>query len=110
MNWKKLNSKEVFSEMLSNSFDSPQVLFKHSYRCSISSFALSRMQSQTKNIDYYLLDVIAQREISNEVAQEYNVIHQSPQILIIHHGKCIYNISHLSISDKKVEKQLTLLK
>ena len=110
MNWKKLDSKEVFSEMVNNSFDSPQVLFKHSPRCSISMFALSRMQTEAHNIDYYLLDVIAHRDISNEAAQQFNIIHESPQLLLIHKGACIFKASHLSISDTKVERQLALLK
>ncbi|MCK5281694.1 MAG: bacillithiol system redox-active protein YtxJ [Cyclobacteriaceae bacterium] len=109
MNWSRIDSEEALSEMINKSFDAPQVLFKHSSRCSISSLALNKMQIVSKNIDLYILDIIAHRDISNTVAQRFNVIHQSPQLLMIHHGKCIYNTSHLGISASVVERQFGLL-
>ena len=110
MNWSRIDSEETLSKMINKSLDAPQVLFKHSSRCSISSLALSKMQNGLKNIDLYILDIIAHRDISNTVAQRFNVIHQSPQLLIIHHGKCMYNTSHLGISASVVERQFGLLK
>ena len=110
MNWNRLESKEGLDDIVIKSTNSPIVIFKHSTRCSISSIALNRLSSAKENNNYNLLDIIAYREISNEVASRFNVIHQSPQVLIIYHGKCIFNTSHLGISSSAVEKQLALVK
>jgi bacillithiol system protein YtxJ len=76
----------------------PVVIFKHSTRCSISRFALKQFDTAFNypedKIDWYLLDLLNHRDISNEMAHRYNVQHQSPQILVIRKGKAIYNDSH----------------
>ena len=110
MNWKSLVEMEMLNEMIDKSYDSPQVLFKHSTRCSISSLALSRLNFRSVDKDYYILDIIAYREISNKIAKRFNVTHQSPQILLLHKGKCIYDASHLGISGSQVKKKMELIK
>jgi bacillithiol system protein YtxJ len=77
------------------------LLFKHSTRCSISSMALSRLETRWKDdeaLPTYYLDLLNYREISNEIAQKFNVEHASPQVLLIKNGVCIYNASHTDIS------------
>ena len=106
----KLDSLETLSEIIKESFDSPIVLFKHSTRCSISSLVLGKITSQLKNVDMFILDIIAHRDISDKVAQQLNVIHQSPQLFIIYQGKCYYNTSHFGIKAAVVQKQLAILK
>ena len=110
MNWNRLETIEALDELIIKSYNAPIVLFKHSTRCSISSMALNRMSSGIEDMDFSLLDIIAYRDISNEVATRFNLIHQSPQVLIIHQGKCIFNTSHLGISSSVVEKQLAFVK
>ena len=109
MNWHKLESLSDLEELTRDSYDTPKVLFKHSTRCSISSMALSRMQPDIKSIDFYLLDIIANRELSNQVAHRFNVLHQSPQLLIIFKGESRYDTSHLGISSTVVDRQIGLL-
>jgi bacillithiol system protein YtxJ len=109
MNWHKLESLADLEELTRSSFETPKVLFKHSTRCSISSMALSRMQPGVKDIDFYLLDIIANRELSNQVAHKFNVSHQSPQLLIVYKGESRYDTSHLGISSSVVDKQIGLL-
>lgn len=109
MNWNKLETIEGLNEIVSKSFNAPIVLFKHSTRCSISSMALSRMSSGIEHVDFYLLDIIAHRNISNEVTERFEVMHQSPQVFIIHQGKCIFNTSHLGISSAVIEKNLAFV-
>ncbi len=109
MKWNKLETAEALKEMIHQSFESPLIVYKHSSRCSISTLALSRLQSDNYDAELYFLDIIGFREISNEIENRFKVIHQSPQILIIHKGECVFNTSHLGISDSVVEKQLALL-
>lgn len=104
-----LDSREKLSELTSKSFSTPVVLFKHSTRCSISSMALNRMLSGLKKMDLYILDIISHRDLSNEIAERFHVAHQSPQLIILHSAKCIYDASHFGISPNTVEEQLDIL-
>ena len=83
------------------SFERPIVLFKHSTRCSISRFALKQFDNAyhftDTEMEWYLLDLLNYREISNAIANRYDVMHQSPQILVIKNGKVVYSASHDAI-------------
>ncbi len=108
MNWIPLKSEDEIFEIIGKSEAKPQVIFKHSTRCSISSMAKSRLERSPfpDNADFYYLDLIAHRNISNKVADEFNVSHESPQILIIKNGACVYDKSHGSITMDEVVEQL----
>jgi bacillithiol system protein YtxJ len=99
MNWISLTTEEQLSQIKEKSVTVPQVIFKHSTRCSISSMVLDRLErsSTPESIDFYYLDLIANRNISNKIAEVFNVYHESPQILIIKDGECIYDESHMGI-------------
>lgn len=100
MQWIHLTDEEQLKQILSASEAKPQVIFKHSTRCSISSVAFQRLQKaqQPEGIDFYYLDLLAHRPLSNKVAEVFRVHHESPQVLVIREGKCIYDESHLAIS------------
>lgn len=94
-----------FTEKIGNK--DPFVVFKHSYRCSISSVALSRFEKIEPEINQlypvYLVDVVEERALSNFIAESSRVQHQSPQILVFgKSGKVIYHESHFGIDGKKV--------
>jgi len=99
MNWIHLNSLEQLQEIKDKSIAKPQLIFKHSNRCSISAMALSRLERSEapETVDFYLLDLIANRHISNNVAELFNVPHESPQILLILNGECTFDESHSNI-------------
>ena len=89
----------------------PVVLFKHSTRCSISGTALNRLErhwkdSEMADVKPYHLDLIAHRPISNRIAQVFGVEHQSPQLLLIREGECVFNASHLDISYSDLKQRL----
>jgi len=56
----------------------------------------------------YYLDLIAFRDVSNEIAQKYQIAHESPQVLIIENGKCVYDNSHININYQDL-KDLSLV-
>lgn len=105
-----LDKIEQFDEIDEISQTKPVVLFKHSTRCSISRMALKQFDAEfnypEEKIDWYLLDLLDHRDLSNEIASRYNVVHQSPQIVVIRNGKAIFNESHDSISAEDL-KQFT---
>ncbi len=108
MNWIPLKSEDEVFEIIEKSRSKAQVIFKHSTRCSISSMAKSRLERSIvpDNTDFYFLDLIAHRNISTKVADEFNVFHESPQILLIKNGECVYDESHGAISMDDLEEQL----
>jgi len=107
MSWKTLQEIAQLEEIIANSFQKPQVIFKHSTRCSISDVAKARLERNAfpDNIDFYYLDLIAYRSVSNHIAETMQVQHESPQILLIKNGKCTYHESHMSIQFDDIIEQ-----
>jgi bacillithiol system protein YtxJ len=105
MNWIPLSQEAQLDEIIANSNTVPQVIFKHSTRCSISSMAKKRLDRKEapEGINFYLLDLIKYRSLSNRIASDFGVSHQSPQVLVITNGKCIYNESHGGIDFDEIE-------
>jgi bacillithiol system protein YtxJ len=105
-----LDKMEQFDEIDEISQTKSVVVFKHSTRCSISRMALKQFDTEfnypEEKIDWYLLDLLNHRDLSNEIASRYNVMHQSPQIVVIRNGKAVFNESHDSISAEDL-KQFT---
>lgn len=110
MNWNQLTSAEQLEQIKQNSFQTPQVIFKHSTRCSISSMVLNRLErSETPdNIHFFYLDLLAYRSISDKIATDFSVHHESPQILLIKNGECTYDESHHGISMDELTEQATV--
>jgi bacillithiol system protein YtxJ len=108
MNWTLINTAEQLKEIKNKTGYS--IIFKHSTRCSISMMAKRRFEldwdSLPNDITLYFLDLIKHRDLSNQVATDFNVHHESPQLLLIKDGDCILDQSHGQIS---VEEALTVL-
>lgn len=103
MNWNRLDDINTLDVVIKESEDTPVVIFKHSTSCSISAMALNRLErswneSEMENVKVYYLDLIAYRDISQAVADKFGVTHQSPQVLLIKNGECVYDDSHMGIS------------
>ena len=110
MNWIDLNSVHQLAEIKELSKTKAQVIFKHSTRCSISSMAKSRLErnEQPEETDFYFLDLIKFRSLSNKIAEDFSVTHESPQVLLIKNTACIYEESHSGINMAEIEEQIHL--
>ncbi len=105
--WTRLEEISQLDIIAKDSFENPIVIFKHSTRCFISKSALRRFEHEYNSdneMGLYFLDLLEYRVISNEIAQRFGVVHQSPQIIIVRNGKAIYNASHESIDAGKLEE------
>lgn len=107
MNWINITSVKQLEEIKEKSKTKPQVIFKHSIRCSVSSMAKSRLErsKQPEDIDFYYLDLINNRTLSNKLSEEFDVWHESPQVLVIKNGKCVYDESHTAIRMEDILEQ-----
>lgn len=110
MNWKSLTTEEQLESIKQRSTETPQIIFKHSTRCSISSMAKSRLERATppEQVDFYYLDLIKYRQLSNKVETFFMVTHESPQILLIRGGECVYDESHSGISMDEIAEQVKM--
>ncbi len=108
MNWIALTTAEQLTALIKQSSQKPQVIFKHSTRCSISSMAKARLErmQEPAGVDFYYLDLIQYRYISNAIAEQFAVFHESPQLLLIKNGECIYSESHSGISMEDLLEQV----
>ena len=101
MNWNKLTEESQLATIKEESAQQPVLIFKHSTTCSISGMAYSRMErnwKDTAGIKPYYLDLLKFRSVSNRLASEFGIEHESPQVLLIHNGECVYDASHMGIS------------
>ena len=69
------------------------VIFKHNTTCPISKGVHSRLEAEKiPNVEaVYLLDLLAHRDLSDAVAADFGIQHESPQLLLIKDGRCVYN-------------------
>ena len=111
MNWNKLVDTAQLEEIDQLSQNKKVVIFKHSTRCSISSTALNRIERKWKSEDEqiaipYYLDLIVYRDISQATASRYGIEHQSPQVLVISDGKCVFSETHFDINYESLIKAI----
>ncbi len=102
LQWQTLSTEAELAAIIERSATVPCAIFKHSTRCSISSMAKGRLERQwdvpQNELEIYYLDLIRYRNVSNRIAEQLAVEHQSPQILLLKNGKCVYNTSHSGIN------------
>ncbi|HEU4791149.1 MAG TPA: bacillithiol system redox-active protein YtxJ [Flavobacterium sp.] len=100
INWIPLTNLGQLNEIVALSNEKPVAIFKHSTRCSVSRFALKQFENGfalEDKVDAYFLDLIEYRDVSNEIANRFQVVHQSPQLLLIKNGQSVYDASHSDI-------------
>lgn len=108
--WIPLISGDELDTLISRSKKRPQLIFKNSTTCGISSMALRSFEAQydlnSEQADLYMLHIQHNRPLSNEIAQRFQVRHESPQLLIIKNGSVVKVASHGAISEVSIEKYL----
>lgn len=107
--WVDLQRAEQLEAIKQESFQHPVMIFKHSTRCGTSAMTWMRLTRGEEVLPvkagYYFLDLLAYRDLSNRIAEEYHVFHESPQVLMIHRGECVYDASHLEIRPEELASQ-----
>ena len=99
--WKKLESLSQLDDAIAQSHATPQIIFKHSTRCIISKMVLSQFEENLAAIpeqaNLLFLDLLSHRDVSNAIAMQLGVHHESPQIVVIKNGQAVFHESHHSI-------------
>ena len=99
--WTPLTQPEELTAIANESHEHPVLIFKHSTTCSISAAAKGKIERQWANsgltLPIYYLDLLLFRPLSAQIAEQFGVRHESPQLLLIKGGECAYNASHMGI-------------
>jgi len=109
-NWITLDNEEQLKEVIKGSHEKPVMLYKHSTTCGISAAAKDRLEAEwdidPAKMDFYYLDLLSYRSVSNLIAEMLDVIHQSPQIILVKDGAAVFNTSHHAIDTTAVNNAL----
>ena len=113
MNWKLLITSDQIADIIARSYTVPCLIFKHSTRCNISAIAKYRLEDdwhfEADMVEPYFLDLLQYRDLSNEISERFQVWHESPQVLMIANGECVYDSSHLDITVAEIQESLAQL-
>lgn len=102
MNWKPIKNEEQLNQIIHDSGEEVQLIFKHSTSCNISADALEELKHL--DCDGWYLDLLSYRSISNKITEVFNIKHQSPQVILIKNGQAIYNESHWRIKSDSLKE------
>jgi len=110
--WKPLTDEGQLQTIIQASYKKPVVIFKHSTRCGTSAMAKHGLETnwelQPEELDFYYLDLIRYRSVSNLAAETFKVVHHSPQIIVVKNGEAVYDTSHHNISIQTLKKSLEI--
>ncbi|MEY3443213.1 MAG: bacillithiol system redox-active protein YtxJ [Bacteroidota bacterium] len=106
MGWNRLENFKQVGDIVAASARKPQLIFKHSTRCSISEAAKYRLDADLDGLksvcDVHYLDLLSYRDISKLVAERFDVVHQSPQVILVKGGRPVYVRSHYDINAREL--------
>ncbi|PHR12276.1 MAG: cytosolic protein [Aequorivita sp.] len=108
--WHVLGSVDQLDEIVEQSKNKPVAIFKHSTRCGISRGVLKLFEKNynltDEQLKLYYLDLLQNRDISNEIAARFKVQHESPQMIVIKNGAVVHHDSHHSIEASHLERYI----
>ena len=110
LNWYKLTKVEQLSSLNEISNEKLVVIFKHSTRCGISRMVWNQFQAQADfpkdQVELFYLDLLSYRDVSDAIAEEFKVFHQSPQLIVLQNEEVVHHASHSSITASSINQFL----
>ena len=110
LNWKSLTEVSQLNDIEDASQTKPVVIFKHSTRCGISRMVFNQFEANAdiddNAVELYYLDLLSYRGISDQIAERFQVVHQSPQMLVIKNGQIVYHSSHSAVVPSTINQIL----
>lgn len=109
MNWIDLASQGDLKELIEKSYDKPQVIYKHSTRCGRCTRVKHQLEDAAtpENIDFHYLDLWKHRDLSNQIAADFNIRHESPQVILLVNGRPAFHANHWKISMQDLQEEAT---
>ena len=108
INWIPLTNLEQLATIKAESETEFVLIFKHSTRCGISRMVIKQFENlftaETKKLKVYYLDLLNHRNISDEIGYSFQVVHQSPQLIVVRNGVTVAHSSHNEITETNLTK------
>lgn len=99
--WETITDPSQLDPIIEASKQTPQLIYKHSHRCSVCFVSKGNLEMASDNIkeyaDMHFLNVVRNRDASNKIASELDIRHESPQAILIDQGEVVWHGSHGSI-------------
>ena len=89
------------SEILEESDKQPIIIFKYSNECGSSEVLKTKLEKKNLSIPIYLVTVQTEPVLSQKISEQFDIKHESPQIIILNKRKVTYRAHHNEI---KIEK------
>lgn len=109
MTWINIENSQDIDSILEASKQIPCLIFKHSTRCHMSEMSKYIIESEwnlENQLKPYYLDILKHKDLAIRIAELFSEHHQSPQVLLIQNGECVYEESHLDISYEEIEEEV----
>ncbi|KQO18534.1 bacillithiol system redox-active protein YtxJ [Paenibacillus sp. Leaf72] len=105
--YREIDSTEQWDAALEGSKDRALVVFKHSTTCPVSAnahreFTAYLDANPRQDTDYVLVKVIESRPVSNKIAEDTSVKHESPQIIFIQNQEKVWSATHWAITSEHI--------
>ena len=110
---KSIKTDDQLSALLEASRERPVLLFKHSNACPISSMAYDEVERflderPTPGFDFGMIVVQTARSLSNRVADELEIEHETPQAIVVRDGKAVWDASHRRVTRSSLAEALAV--
>ena len=105
MSYRSIDSTAGLRDALDQSQSEPVVLFKHSNTCDLS--AMAKQEMATVDIPVFELVVQTARRLSNHIEAHFGIRHESPQVILLHQGKAIFNASHRAVTANNIHSAIS---
>lgn len=105
MKWREITTVEEWNQAIEGTEKQPLVILKHSTTCPVSASALEEyeeylLKQPNHDVEYLLVKVIESRPVSNKIAEDLSVKHESPQIIYVKNKFAEWNASHWAVTAK----------
>ncbi len=105
-----IHGVEELDRALAGSVERPLLLFKHSYACGTSAEALDELLAHVDgsrhDVRYAMVTVQTHRDVSNAVAAQLGIRHETPQALLIRSGRVVWSASHFRVTSNAIRQAI----
>lgn len=105
--FRSLDALDDWTAAREASSSQPVVIFKHSSICPTSARANDEMQSLS-NADVPVYRVVVQeaRDVSDAIADDLDIRHETPQVIVLSGGSPVFDTSHHRVREEAVREAL----
>lgn len=107
----ELTTDTEWKTVLEESLQQPVFVFKHSTTCPISARAWQEYQAYLEDtpnpgVIYTSVKVIEAKDVSNQITNDLDINHQSPQAILIKNKEAVWDTAHGNITKAQLDKTI----